>query len=439
MGGAGAGSAHAAIIRAAHATDQDHDLGDGSREGRIAAQCTRGRQRRRPKWRARAIGSAGRPAVYAGGMRATILTHGATLLLLTGLGCSEPAPPWAHATRGEPAVAIDLGVPASCVRDVGQVQPVADSGAPGEPRRPVNTYSIVARDPVTGALGVAVQSHWFAVGTVVAWAESGVGAVATQSFVEPAYGPKGLARMRAGVSAADALAALVAEDARRDVRQVGFVDATGRAAAHTGAGCIAHAGHLTGDGFTVQANMMANDRVVPAMAAAYRSAAGDLADRMLAALDAAQAEGGDIRGCQSAAMLVVRGASSGEPSRDTLIDLRVDDAAAPLVELRRLLSVQRVYDHMNAGDVAVEKRDLAKAAAEYGAAAAAAPERAEIRYWQAVSMATTGDVAGALPIFSRLFAADGRWREVTRRLQPGVIPAGAEGDALIRQIVDGAR
>lgn len=325
--------------------------------------------------------------------------------------------------------------PATCVRDVGQVQAVTGPGGPAEPRRPVHTFSIVARDPVTGDLGVAVQSHWFAVGAVVSWAQPGVGAVATQSFTEPAYGRKGLERMAAGGAAPEVLAALVAEDPGRAVRQVGMVDAAGRVAAHTGASCVAFAGHHTGDGYTVQANMMASDRVVPAMARAYETTAAPLAERLLAALDAAQAAGGDLRGCQSAAILVVKGQASAEPSHDVRVDLRVDDAAAPLVELRRLLALQRVYDHMNAGDVAVEQGDLGAARDHYAAAAQAAPGITEIRYWQAVTLASTGAVDDSIPIFRRVFAEDRRWVELTRRLQPALVPATPAGDALVERIL----
>ena len=316
----------------------------------------------------------------------------------------------------------------------------APGGGAEVPKRPVNTYSIVARDPATGALGVAVQSHWFAVGQIVTWAEPGVGAIATQSFAEPEYGRRGLELLRGGAAAPDALAKLVAEDEARAVRQVAFVDAQGRVAAHTGAGCIEHAGHHVGDGYSVQANMMANDRVVPAMRDAYEAAQGDLADRLLAALDAAQAVGGDLRGCQSAAMLIVRGEASAKPSHDTIVDLRVDDHADPLGELRRLLAVQRVYDHMNAGDRAVEAGDLVAARDHYGAAAKGAPDNIEVRYWQAVTLATAGDVDGALPVFREVFAKDARWVELTRRLQkPGIIPATPEGDALLAKILAEAR
>src|SRR5512145_2375295 len=212
--------------------------------------------------------------------------------------------------------------------------------APG-PSRPVHTYSIVARDPATGDLGVAVQSHWFSVGSVVPWAESGVGAVATQSFVEPAYGPNGLALMKEGVEPAEALKRLLAKDEQRAVRQVAFVDAKGRTAAHTGEGCIPGAGHHVGTGYTTQANLMLTGEVPDAMARAYEAAKGPLAERLLAALDAAQATGGDIRGKQSAAILVVRAAPSAKPWTDRLVDLRIEDHAEPIAEMRRLLALHR--------------------------------------------------------------------------------------------------
>lgn len=355
-----------------------------------------------------------------------------TLWVIVALAACGDARDW-PGPPSTPAPPPTAAPPARCGVEPGQLQ--AARGAPVEPRRPTHTFSIVARDPVTGDLGVAVQSHWFAVGATVAWAEPGVGAVATQSFAEPAYGRKGLARMRDGEAAPAALAALLAEDGKRDVRQVAFVDARGQVAAHTGAANIAFAGHHTGDGYSVQANLMANDRVVPAMTAAYEGTTGDLAARLLAALDAGQAAGGDVRGCQSAAMLIVKGAASAEPSHDVLVDLRVDDAAAPLVELRRLLALQRVYDHMNAGDVAVERGDLPGARDHYGAAAAAAPDLIEVRYWQAVSLATAGDLPTARPIFAAIFAEAPDWIEVTKRLQPAAIPATPAGDALLADIL----
>jgi uncharacterized Ntn-hydrolase superfamily protein len=302
--------------------------------------------------------------------------------------------------------------------------------------RPLHTYSIVARDASTGELGVAVQSHWFSVGSSVSWAEAGVGAVATQSFIDPAYGPRGLELMKSGLSAQQALEALLLVDEGRDVRQVAFVDAQGRVAAHTGAKCIEAAGHHIGDGYSVQANMMLNDRVVPAMTAAYESAGGDLADRLMAALEAAQAAGGDIRGRQSAAMLIVKGESTGQPWADRVLELRIEDHAEPIIELRRLLQVHRAYQHMNAGDVAVEHGDLELAMAEYGRAAELLPDNLEVQYWAAVTLATSGQLDQALPTFRDIFAADPNWVELTRRLvKPGIIPDTPEGRALVEAIV----
>ena len=204
------------------------------------------------------------------------------------------------------------------------------------------TYSIVARDPVTGELGAAVQSGTFGVGTVVPWARPGVGVVATQAIAEPAYGPRCLDALAAGSSATEALEAAAAADAAAFLRQVGVVAADGTVAAVTGGGCIDHAGHLLGDGFAVQANMMASPRVWPAMADAFTAAAGPLPRRLLAALEAAQRAGGDARGMMSAALLVVDGQPA-DPWAGRLVDLRVDRAADPVADLRRLLDASDAY------------------------------------------------------------------------------------------------
>lgn len=296
-------------------------------------------------------------------------------------------------------------------------QPSA-AAPPSIPKRPVSTYSIVARDPATGELGVAVQSHWFSVGSVVPWTDAGIGAVATQSLVDPTYGPLGLEMMRLGRSAPDTLAALLAGDEGREVRQVAMVDANGKVAVHTGQRCIQPAGHVLGkdEQFSVQANLMANDRIWPAMARAYREAKGDLAERMLVALEAAEAEGGDIRGRQSAAMVVVAVKSTGKPWVDRRFDLRVEDHPQPLVELRRLVKLQRAYLHMNAGDLAIEKNDFAAAAKEYTAAQADAPHLVEIPFWRAVSLANSGRVDESLPIFKEVFAKEPIWADLVPRL-----------------------
>jgi uncharacterized Ntn-hydrolase superfamily protein len=282
--------------------------------------------------------------------------------------------------------------------------------------RPVHTYSIVARDPATGELGVAVQSHWFSVGPLVPWAEAGVGAIATQSFVNPAYGPGGLEMMRAGKTASQALAALLESDPGKAVRQVAMIDASGNAAAHTGEMCIPSAGHLIGDNFSVQANLMLNDRVWPAMAKAYENATGDLAERMLDALDAAQSVGGDIRGKQSAAIIVVSGTPTGTPWVDRIVDLRVEDHPEPLAELRRLVTLNRAYQHMNAGDLAVEHGDTETALQEYAAAEAITPDNLEMVYWHAVNLVNLGRLEESLPLFEKVFKNDPNWAELTPRL-----------------------
>jgi uncharacterized Ntn-hydrolase superfamily protein len=286
-----------------------------------------------------------------------------------------------------------------------------------------HTFSIVARDPVTGDLGVAVQSHWFKVGSDVPWAEAGVGAVATQSFVKVDYGPLGLKRMKEGKSAQEALDQLLAADPQKDVRQVAMVDAQGRAASWTGPKCIQAAGNQTGAGYSVQANLMDKPTVWPAMARAFESAKGDLADRLLAALDAAQAEGGDIRGRQSAALIVVRAKSTGEPWRDRLVDLRVDDNPEPLKELRRLLNLHRAYEQMNLGDESAALSKWDEAVAHYSAAAKMAPEIAELPFWQAVTLFMAGQEDRAMPIFRDVFALEERWARLVPRLPAsGLLP-----------------
>ena len=305
---------------------------------------------------------------------------------------------------------------------------------------PAHTYSIVARDAQTGEMGVAVQSHWFSVGSMVSWAEAGVGAIATQSFIEPAYGARGLELMKSGLSAAQALEALASVDDGREVRQVAFVDAKGNVAVHTGAKCIESAGHHVGEGYSVQANMMLSDQVVSAMAKAYESAKGDLADRLLAALAAAQSAGGDIRGRQSAAMLIVKADSTGRPWADRAVELRIEDHPTPVAELARLLRVHRAYAHMNAGDVAVEQEDLDLAMTEYGKASELLPDNVEVQYWAAVTLATSGNLEEALPIFRAVFAADPNWIELTRRLhKPEIIPDTPAGRALVGSIVGQAQ
>jgi uncharacterized Ntn-hydrolase superfamily protein len=297
-----------------------------------------------------------------------------------------------------------------------------------------HTFSIVARDPVTGEMGVAVQSHWFSVGSVVTWAEAGVGAVATQSFVDPGYGPRGLDLMRRGVDAPAALDQLLAKDPQPDGRQVALIDTAGRVKAYTGKSAIASAGHQVGNNFATQANLMANDRVWPAMAAAFESAKGDLADRMLAALEAGQKVGGDIRGKQSAALLIVKGKATGRPwvGADRVFDLRVDDHPDPIAELRRLIRLQRAYAHANRGDELMTEKKVEEALEEYGSASRLAPEIVELPFWHAVTLASIGREAEAAPIFKQVFAREPVWADLLLRLPAaGLFP---NDPALIERI-----
>jgi uncharacterized Ntn-hydrolase superfamily protein len=294
-------------------------------------------------------------------------------------------------------------------------------------RRPVSTYSIVAFDTETGELGVAVQSHWFSVGAIVPWVEAGVGAVATQSFVEPSYGPLGLELMRAGRSASEALAALVSTDADEAVRQVAMVDADGAVAAHTGGRAIEAAGHHVGDGFSTQANLMENPTVWDAMARAYQASDGDLAERLLVALEAAESEGGDIRGRQSAALVVVSGDPTGVPWRDRLFDLRVEDHPDPVGELRRLVTLQRAYQKLNEGDEWVTEGDLDLAMEAYAEAMDLVPDEAtngEAPFWVGVTLAASERVDEATPYLRRAYARDARWATLIVRLPAsGLLPS----------------
>jgi uncharacterized Ntn-hydrolase superfamily protein len=333
----------------------------------------------------------------------------------------------------------------------------------GAQLRPVNTFSIVARDSATGQIGVAVQSHWFAVGQIVPWAEAGIGAVATQSFVDPSYGKLGLDLMRAGKSAPEALRALLNGDASCAVRQVAMIDSKGNVATFTGSRDIVAAGGIAGaqaqqsrvqcgdsDGtmsvgrnFAAQANLMSNDKVWPAMAKAFSEAKGDLADRMLAALDAAQAAGGDIRGKQSAALIVVNPASSGKSWSDRIFDVRVDDNPDPLVELRRLVTLHRAYNHMNAGDLAVEHGDAALALREYSSAekiaattqGIPASRHAEMIFWHAVALVNMKRVDESLPLFARAFGMQPSLRDLVPRLpRAGLLPGDANLMSRIKSV-----
>ncbi|GAB3508518.1 hypothetical protein GCM10027341_44420 [Spirosoma knui] len=286
----------------------------------------------------------------------------------------------------------------------------------GEPF--AHTFSIVARDEKTGDLAVGVQSHWFSVGTTVSWGEAGVGVVATQSFINKSFGLRGLALLKKGRTAQQALDELLRLDEGRDVRQVAIVDAKGNVAVHTGKKCVDFASHRKGRNYSVQANMMLTDNVPGAMATAFEKNTNlPLPERVLSALHAAQAAGGDIRGRQSAVILVVKGKATGSPWDDNhLVDLRVDDADQPLRELDRLLRTHRAYEHMNRGDLAVEKNDMTKAMQEYGAAMKQFPQNLEMQYWTAIALANSKQVPKAASMLNRIYAKDANWRELTRRL-----------------------
>jgi uncharacterized Ntn-hydrolase superfamily protein len=278
------------------------------------------------------------------------------------------------------------------------------------------TYSIVARDPVTGELGIAVQSHWFSVGSLVPWARPGVGAVATQSVPAPDHGPRLLNRLADGAAPDEALDRVLDGDEGARYRQTAVVDAAGRVAVHTGQGCIADAGHHVGDGWSCQANMMSSAEVWPAMAEAFVGAEGPLPERLLAALDAAQAAGGDVRGQQSAAMLVV--AADRRP-----LELRVDDHREPLGELRRLLVLHRAYELADEGDALLGEGRFAEAGERYARASELAPDKDELLFWAGMTAAEAGDEALALERVQRAIELNPRLSDLLGRLSADLVPA----------------
>ncbi len=291
----------------------------------------------------------------------------------------------------------------------------AQNTKPNDPL--AHTFSIVARDAKTGEIAVAVQSHWFSVGTAVSWGEAGVGVVATQSFTNKSFGIRGLELLKQGKSPQEAMDVLLSDDEGRDFRQVAILDIKGRVATHTGKSCIDYAGHANGENFSVQANMMLNDKVVPAMENAWKeNSEMSLAERMVAVLQAAQNAGGDIRGKQSAALLVFAAEASGEPWNDKLIDLRVDDFENPIQEIDRLLKVFRAYEHMNQGDLYVEKNEMKSAMDEYNAAMKMFPENLEMQYWTAITLANNKQTERASEMLQNIYKKDSNWRELTKRL-----------------------
>jgi uncharacterized Ntn-hydrolase superfamily protein len=282
------------------------------------------------------------------------------------------------------------------------------------------TYSIVARDPATGELGVAVQSHWFSVGSTVPWAEPAIGAVATQSIADPSYGPNALDLLRDGANARQALHQLVSRDRGAPMRQVAIVDSHGQAAVHTGRRCVQFAGHKTGRGFVCAANMMRDEGVPQAMARAFTTSLGELPDRLLAALDAAEEHGGDVRGHQSAAMIVVR-ASDEQWSRS--LDLRVEDSAFPLVELRRLLRVRQAYDLAERADELTAGGRRQEAALLYRRAMEIAPDHAELRFWGGLALVQLNERLAGLEAVQSAITENAGLGKLLDRLSPEIAPS----------------
>lgn len=300
---------------------------------------------------------------------------------------------------------------------------------PNKKEKFAHTFSIVARDKITGEMAVGVQSHWFSVGTIVSWGKSGIGVVATQSFVNPAYGPDGIKLMEQGKSAVEALDKLVAKDDGKDFRQVAMLDVNGDVSAFTGKKCIESANHIIGDNYSVQANMMLNDKVVPAMSKTFEENSDlKLAERVLKVLQVAQATGGDIRGRQSAALIVVNSKSVEHSWEDKKIDLRVDDHKNPIVEIERLLKIHHAYEYMNNGDVAVENGNMKLALEEYGSAEELMPNNLEMKFWKAIALANNKQIEEAIPLFEIVFNEDENWRELTKRLPKSGLLEVSESD-----------
>ena len=287
-----------------------------------------------------------------------------------------------------------------------------------------HTYSIIARDSITGEMGIAVESHWFSVGSVVCWGEAGVGVVATQSFANESFGILGIELLKQGKTPQEALNILIARDSSSEVRQVAILDVRGRTAAYTGINCIAEAGHLTGKNYAVQANLMLNNKVWPAMAKTFRESKGSLAERLIQSLESGENAGGDIRGKQSAAILIVKGVSTGKPWEDKVMDLRVEDHKEPVQELKRLVKIHKAYAHMAKGDEAIESNNLETALKEYLAAENLMPDNIELKFWRAVTFVNKGKLMEALPVFKKVFRKNANYAALIPRLnKAGLITA----------------
>ena len=282
--------------------------------------------------------------------------------------------------------------------------------------RNAHTYSIVAYDKENNQMGVAVQSHYFVVGSIVTWVEPGVGVVATQSIVEVSYGPLGLSLMKAGKSAQQALKGLLAADNTPEVRQVAMVDVNGIIASHTGDNCIAEAGYKIGDSYSAQANIMLKNTVWDKMGEAYEKTDGDLAYRLLAALDAAQKEGGDLRGKQSAAIMIVTINPTGNVYLDRPYNLRVEDSPDPLKELRRLVYIAQAYNHVSRGDDHLAENHYDLALEEYKIGMKMLPDNVELRFWYAATLVLVDKLEESLPEFKWVFKREPIWKKLVPRL-----------------------
>jgi len=304
------------------------------------------------------------------------------------------------------------------------------------PHGPVATFSIAARDPATGELGVAVASRFFAVGAVVPWARAGVGAVATQAYANTTFGPRGLDLLAAGKTPAQALEALLADDAGRDRRQVGLVAADGASVTYSGPGTTPWAGGRSGPGYAIQGNILAGEKVVAEMERAFLATQGkgSLGERLFASLAAGDRAGGDSRGRQSAALLVVRAGAGYGGFTDRAIDIRVDDHADPFKELRRLLGLALVNDAWNTGWTAFTERRFAEARTAQERAAALAPRNAEVLYDLAVIRLAAGARPEALAALRAALAESPKLKAQAR--DDGDLAA-LKGDGAFERLVGG--
>jgi uncharacterized Ntn-hydrolase superfamily protein len=289
------------------------------------------------------------------------------------------------------------------------------------------TYSIVARDPQTGELGIAVQSRYFAAGQVVPWIEAGVGVIASQSFANPVYGYEGLRLLRAGMAPQEALDKLVSEDAGEATRQVAIMDTQGQVAVHTGAKCVAAAGHALGRDCSAQANMMAQDTVWQAMVHAFETGTGDLADRLVAAMEAAEREGGDLRGKQAAGLIVVSGKPSGVSKLDRVVDVRVDDHPEPVDEIKRLLQYARAHQCVRQATDKVVAGDFDGALTDLDVCCAAYPDEPQFLFRRALVLLPLGRVEEAREMVQRVHSIHPGWSEILLRFaDAGVISVSPE-------------